>query len=437
MPTQCGGKRKDTEEALLSLKGSLAQLAKAASIVDGNTGQEYQRKKLRKTLEDTTDWIFELFTEVKSNGRTHSLHFACPGKTMRFLSHRCPNWAQVGAFLLNRPTLECVVFEDEITGGNVVAPDPHRKVSVVYLGFWVLGEHLCDAKFWLPVCCCRHQLLVDHEGGGSGLMTMILGRLFLEPQILYHKDQSWKCKLVLRNFLADAPALRSAFSTKGANGMRPCALCSAVIGKRWDVDGCCSFDETNMDRWCRCTDSELRAMAAELRSAAQHESLAVLRKMEKTRGLTYNEHSVLYQENLRGVIDVARSWTYDSMHSCYQNGTGSLEMFFIYKHMQKKHGCTFEKWRNTLEQWSWHSETKRKIKNQLCAGREKTWETSYKGSASELISLYPCVVLWCQQFDRDPQLAVFFAMWEVISALEWSKREPDPCTGLMLFLFCT
>ena len=281
MPTQCGGKRKDTEEALLSLKGSLAQLAKAASIVDGNTGQEYQRKKLRKTLEDTTDWIFELFTEVKSNGRTHSLHFACPGKTMRFLSHRCPNWAQVGAFLLNRPTLECVVFEDEITGGNVVAPDPHRKVSVVYLGFWVLGEHLCDAKFWLPVCCCRHQLLVDHEGGGSGLMTMILGRLFLEPQILYHKDQSWKCKLVLRNFLADAPALRSAFSTKGANGMRPCALCSAVIGKRWDVDGCCSFDETNMDRWCRCTDSELRAMAAELRSAAQHESLAVLRKMEK------------------------------------------------------------------------------------------------------------------------------------------------------------
>lgn len=87
--------------------------------------------------------------------------------------------------------------------------------------------------------------------------------------------------------MADAPALRNAFSTKGHNGVKPCALCGSVIGKRWSVPTRCSFDETNPDRWGRVGDADLHWWADELQDAAENSSVAKLKKMEKARGLTY------------------------------------------------------------------------------------------------------------------------------------------------------
>ena len=113
------------------------------------------------------------------------------------------------------------------------------------------------------------------------------------------------------------------------------------------------------------------------------------------------------------------------MHSCYQSGTGSVEMFLMYKQCLRSHSDIFKKWRSFCQEWSWQTDLQRVILRQLTVGREKTWVHAYKGSASELLTLFPLVVLWCLRSAPGPEELSFFAMWEVISALQRAKLEPE------------
>ena len=144
----------------------------------------FERCKLKVELKEATDWIFEHFSTVDCDDKKHDLYFADPGKSMRFLSHRCNSWAQICRFFFFFSSLDIVLFEDEITGGTVVAPDPPRKVSVCYITFLLLKEHICCGKMWLPIFCRRHKLSVSHVGGSSGVMAKIIERLLSSPWVL-------------------------------------------------------------------------------------------------------------------------------------------------------------------------------------------------------------------------------------------------------------
>ena len=153
----------------------------------------------------------------------------------------------------------------------------------------------------------------------------------------------------------------------------------------------------------------------------------VLLRLEKAIGITYDDHSLLFQDYVRTWLKPISTWTYDGMHCLFANGIVSVEVDCIMKIFTKL-GITYAVLLTTVDEFSFPDNAGTKLKHLLTPGKEKTNHGGWKGFASETLLMFHFLILVACKYSTDgcepaDKLAFgsFYAMWKVVGAYRTCK----------------
>eukprot|EP00971_Amphidinium_carterae_P325170 6455300-Amphidinium_carterae.2 len=132
-----------------------------------------------------------------------------------------------------------ILYSDEVSPGNQLAPDNVRKMQALYWSILEFGmDILSEEEAWLEVSICRSKVVQDLVGGQSSLVAAILGLCWggvghdMQKSGVHVKFHDGATQLIFMAFgikIADEAALHAAFGCKGSGGLKPCMLCQNVF----------------------------------------------------------------------------------------------------------------------------------------------------------------------------------------------------------------
>ena len=130
-----------------------------------------------------------------------------------------------------------------------------------------------------------------------------------------------------------------------------------MLGTGRNIPGCVSVDCMDSAKWMMISDDQLWSMVDRISGAAATSTKAdfarwidcimckfllvghffdfysfvlaiqcVLLRLEKAIGITYDDHSLLFQDYVRTWLKPISTWTYDGMHCLFANGIVSVEI---------------------------------------------------------------------------------------------------------------
>ena len=191
-----------------------------------------------------------------TDGSKFQWEIARPDKVVEHFARASPTFARVfeeAAHRAGAVPLSGVLYFDEITPGNVLAPQNQRRCWAVYLSFTELGSvALSKDQYWLALATLRTSIAARTRGGFSACLRALLRALLLSacnlgtvgaPVMLPSGPVLFRMQL--RHMLADEAALKTAMSAKGAAGLRPCYLCRNVTSLHGNLT---SGQETEVEK---------------------------------------------------------------------------------------------------------------------------------------------------------------------------------------------
>ena len=245
------------------------------------------------------------------------------------LSACCGEW--------NGGKVQLIVYVDECTAGNVVAPDPTRKACMVYLT--ILGMSLLHLESqWLTAALLRASDMQKVQGGLAQAIQVLLESWQEEwsTGILVSLDHGPQLLFVDRIILlADADGLRAATGCRGAAGNVLCARCANVRSHSAILsapEGCVCITESNVSNFQLLSQARLDAILEELSSERTKKGL-----QDKETQVGWNfiplRLSCLASRSLRAVMDIT-SVHFDPMHIYWSNGMIPQELGLRWSSLQ-------------------------------------------------------------------------------------------------------
>ena len=199
------------------------------------------RTSLRKTVDDVFRHVGEHLDLPSVRGGPVRVFFVSIPK----LWSRILNGSDVGyakqLLALPRSSLgnpwHLILYGDEVTPGNILAPDNQRKTFSVA---FTLREFAADVRShtaaWFPLCLIRTHEYQRIHGGISTVMRFLLRHIFL-TQRLSHGVAIGRLGVVhlgVSNVIMDGDAIRLTLNTFAAKALLPCTCLNVFQGPKRD-----------------------------------------------------------------------------------------------------------------------------------------------------------------------------------------------------------
>ena len=147
--------------------------------------------------------------------------------------------------LAQHPVLHVLLYADEVTPGNVLAPVPSRKTWAIYGSFKEFHTHLQSTNSWITLCVIRSSQMNTVAANMSQLMKVLVHQIISTgqtgiqlvelkgmPQPMPYKRLYMKIGF----WIMDGAAHKFCFSIKGDSGSRFCNLCKNVFVAKTNQD---------------------------------------------------------------------------------------------------------------------------------------------------------------------------------------------------------
>ena len=334
-----------------------------------------------------------------------------------------------------------IFYNDELGVGNVLRADNRRKFVAFY---WSLLEFGSDLRFEDAWFCCgmlRTGVLQKVRGGLSAVTRAILRAAFVP----HPTDQTFTSGITLNLHvpylfvcqfsvsLGDEASLKETWDLKGSSGMRPCVRCKNCTMKRAALSqhdpllqtiSCINFElfdpQSDNDIWWACD---------HLMQRQRLDSKANFERLETACGLNWNIRGVLADQELREYVKPT-SIHFDGMHCYFSQGIAGLELRNFPEALTRV-GINFAEVRQYFEaDWRMlgNINTRAIAAMTLSENREKSSEASWKGMASELLSVYPIMdhmarTLLAPFHEIRNELRSFLCMCDIVKQLQRMKRQ--------------
>ena len=158
-------------------------------------------------------------------------------KCLETVFAKCSNYAcLVQQVMQDTPGIvfDLLLYNDEASGGNILAPNSAKKVSLWYFSLRQAGFLWADCV-WHPLCLLQHPQFDKIKGGFSAATCKIVQELSDQQLNLGFPVQfanGFKIiRLQLSHMLSDLDSIRYALDCKGSAGIRCCHLCSNCVKK--------------------------------------------------------------------------------------------------------------------------------------------------------------------------------------------------------------
>lgn len=316
---------------------------------------------------------------------------------LQLVVKECQNYATLlQKTIASRPgqCLSIILYNDEVTSGNIVAVSTAKKVSLWYFCILEMGRRWSDCM-WHPICLLQHADFDNVQGGFSHVAKAIISSIESENLgqgfSVQLPDGYHLLRLELSFMMGDLDAARAGLDQKGSSGIRPCLYCKNVVKKNSQlVTINPMFKEigsSDIRNFLEQSDSDIFTVYDNLGVTQPTMRKTAFTKKEQCAGFKYNSNGLLADQVLRNVIPPSK-WLVDHMHIYWSNGICSWEVVSMFQLWQEQgHGdltqflsldwctsggesCT-QSWRNFL-------------------GHESMFTgNTYKGSASNLMAFFP------------------------------------------------
>lgn len=355
--------------------------------------------------------------------------------------------------------LSIVIYTDEVTPGNALAPDNARKSYLFYFTVADFKQKIRSTEAWLPICIVRSSLVKKLPGGFSRLCRDLF-RIWAKSPLFQHgfvltidgEPLLVRCKKRIR-LLVDYAAAADAWSSKGASGIVPCMWCTNVVTKSsglaqiGNADGyvvtlACSdhskFDVRTRDAWI--------CIASKLEHAGRDQSFGCVGRRDRAEmsaGFTWSEDSLLQAaaDDLKDFCSPEDTCV-DGMHSLFASGgICQVEIGRLVNSLLNETTLTLQDMQQALK-----ADWKKPFRLRGASPSAHEWtpfyllnekrlaETHYRGSASEVLYLLPLlewlVTSLTESFPQmEPQFNSFVACCELARQYQILKNnfssEPD------------
>ena len=296
--------------------------------------------------------------------------------------------------------VQLILYVDECTAGNVVAPDPTRKAHLVYVTILGMGSLWLESQ-WITCAIFRTADMQQVQGGLAQAIKVLLEAWQEEwaTGILVELDHGPQLLFVDRVILlADADGIRAATGCKGASGNLPCARC-ANVRSHSAIDsapeGCVCITESNVSNFQLLSQARLDTILEELSKERTKKGL-----QDKETQLGWNfiplSKSFLASRKLRPVMDV-ECIHFDPMHIYWSNGMIPQELGLWWSSIQEKSNVKISVLQEFVKMgWTAPKESNSQIVRLVTEKMLKTG-ADYRGNAVQSML---CLSL-CVQFQEE------------------------------------
>ena len=224
------------------------------------------------------------------------------------------------------------MYFDEAPPGNALRQDRRRKTWAFYVSIRELGPAVLQHEAaWLPIAVLR-----------AGVQKTIIGRFSCCTKVFFNtlliaegnlrtdglvlrlrRDEPVLIFVTMGNILSDAAALKDMWCVKGAGGLIPCSFCANICATDDGEDTLLGHDGSHRIFDIRCrhpTDFVLKSsgdwyvQADTLQALQPRLRSADFELVQKAYGMTYNQHGIIYDLNLRPLMPLVEISRYDPMH---------------------------------------------------------------------------------------------------------------------------
>ena len=242
--------------------------------------------------------------------------------------------------------LSLILYQDEVSGGNILSPEQARKSNLTYFT-WLEFPVLFMAEQWLTLGVTRSNEIHRMDAGMAGLTRAMLTLIRSETENGFAIDLGgsqgpmlcWIDKVIL---LMDHEAIRAATGTKGSSGLKCCVKCLNLLalGKASDVAQHHDITCNDMSQFWPATDASVQAAGDRL----QREMTKGHRKeLEKLLGWNSKNflNGPLMAPELRQWLSV-EDIQFDTMHGYYSNGIIPQELGLWWTYLREKCHLTLQ-----------------------------------------------------------------------------------------------
>ena len=324
-----------------------------------------------------------------------------------------------------------ILYHDEVTPGNIAAPQNLRKFTAFYMSFVELGELLQHSCFWMHIGFIRSIEVVNKYPGGLSRICRLLWRHILLSDENFHSsgvlltinEDHFVVHADPGSGFGDLDSLWKTFDAKNDSGTRPCMLCLKTLkkGTLTDPSSGLKLDKTFVEIDCldegkfvgatdatvwQAMDTLVNTFRAGKTSATQFE------KIEQSHGFSCNPAGLLMDLELRRLVKPVSMYTMDWPHIYLCQGIGGSDLCNLLK-MSRTRGFsygTFYDWCGPP--WVWPKyESQKGVKCRLLftEGREEATKTNWKSDASEFLMVAPLVLYFCQTVLANDKFGGYFA----------------------------
>jgi len=338
-----------------------------------------------------------------------------------------------------------VFYGDEITPGNVLAPEVSMKFMAWYATLSEFPfELVCHTSMWLPLAVMASNK-ARTLGGVSNVTRVLLRHMFLTERIsddgvvLELADRQFCFYFAIKMFLFDGEAYRAVWSCKASSGKRPCLKCDNVVNDKGLASRdpfLLDFSSHDVSKMVKATNAQIWANADRLKAKHADRILgrctkAEFDKLSVATGFTFSESGLVWDVDLRRWVRPADQITFDSMHNLYSNGLCQFECSLLFGRLFSL-GFEFDDFRTFINSRFNICRTLG-LRSHLvgCASQKRQNHLKSSGTfvcnASEMLLLRPVLLHFLQRvlqikFDIKKELASFEALSDMCMAAFSVKR---------------
>ena len=274
---------------------------------------------------------FDIHWLPSADGTTErqGVYIADLARVLDYLVTTSPTWDQTLDASCADGNLDLLLYNDEITCGNILAPLKKKKPLVVYCTFRHLWQTAGCVQSWFPLCCVQRNHVDGIADGASCLMRHVVLSLHSEKNEAGFAVSFSRGVRELRvrapsYFVGDHDAQRATFGIKGSAGLLPCGFCSNVLHRRaTDLPpGFVTISAHDLSCFDPRTDAAYTEAA---RSVAAAPTRKARNQKEQSTGLRFLPHGLLFCTQARTKLPFSASVT-DVLHDYYANGVCSTEI---------------------------------------------------------------------------------------------------------------
>lgn len=261
-----------------------------------------------------------------------------------------------------------ILYTDEVTPGNVLAPINSRKFHAIYWSFAELGSNaLSREESWFVICIEFSITVNEVHAGISQVMKQCIKRFFQRDGfnlatsgiLLDFPDGDVRLWAVLGGILQDGGAHKYVWHVRGDGASKYCLLCRNLFTEESNV---VETDGTNLLR-CNViklgelvpmTGTDLRKNARYLAGQSGRVTVDKFTELQQSIGLTHHQHALLLDRELDAVFDPCDVYMHDTMHGLYVDGVVNLVIYLLFERfIGANMRNVYETFHDYLSNWKW------------------------------------------------------------------------------------